>query len=508
MKHINNSLLKKQLVLLCCLFFAVSTITVAQKTVQYNADGEVITALQNGPKIPLNEKVDQDVAVENRSMPDGCIDLPPYVTTFSGTTRSRGYWFTAQSDFVITALRVPNESNRPQQSIQVLRLPGTPPAFPGTTSGTTLFYVQNSSDDYVAANIPVATGDIIGILGVRGPGTAQNSYASAGPKVVEIDGISTTITRFGTQSNINFSQATGSVFWQEVSFPVSRVEICTTPSGPTASEIGCTGSVAYDDVTDTNTITSEGCLYGSPYNADELIGNFTELCGNSEVIAEVTSLSGLGWAGVMMRETLNPGSKKVSLSVNNGYFARREIRTTTNGFAFPQQFPAIGKRWVRLVRNNFQVLGYVSNNGFNWQLAMASNVSMNDCIYVGLFATGATPNTTITATFNNVTTNGGAAPIMGDGTSNLLGVDANVIPMEQDLEVFPNPAVNQLNIRLAQPMEAAGRIDMINASGNVVKSIQLNDATQLDVSDLPAGLYMLRMQSENNEPIIKRVIVQ
>jgi hypothetical protein len=475
-----------------------------------NADGLISYDIYDSTNSVVSNKGKSEETTETRSLtaPSGCVEMPSYNREFRSSL-SRGYWFTAQSDFTIKALRVPTDGtvgDGPEQTVQVIRFTNPVPSFPSTSAGTTLFYEQASTDEYIAADINISAGDYIGIIGVRGPGSARNSYANSGPQVIEIDGIPTTVVRFGVQQNINDGEATGSSFWQEPSGPISRVEICT--GAVSADEIGCTGTVDYDGSTGTHTIEANACYYANPFNSDELIGNTTEICGDGEIIAEVTSINGLGWAGVTMRETLDPGSKKVQLTVNNGYFARREIRTMTNGPAYPQQFPAIGKKWLRLVRNGFQILGYVSANGISWQLVMASNVSMSDCINVGLVVTGATANPTVTATFNNVSYSGGA-PLLGDiDTQALMGLNNQIAQAEQDLSVFPNPVSDQLNIQLSQPLETAGRIDLINANGKVVKTSLLDNATQMDVSELPAGLYIVRMQTDDNTTITKRVVIQ
>ncbi len=485
------------------LLISLMPIGAVQAQIGLNSDGEVIGMMQDLEKETELVKPGQDALEDEKSLTVDCVNLPAYSRTFSSGNRSRGYWFTAQSDFVITSLKVPTDVGTGPQSIQVVRMAAPPPNFSSTTSATTLFYVSNSTDDYIDVNIPITTGDIIGLLGVRGPGNPKNSYANNNTYFIDIAGVSTFIKRFGIQSNI--ANGPGNAFWTEDVSPVSRVEMCTTPA---ATELGCTGDLAYDETTGTHTLTSYGCYYGSPFTTDELVMNAMEMCGDGEIIAEVTSISGIGWAGITMRETLDPGSKKVQLSSNGSNFARREVRTTTNGPAYPIQFAAFGKRWLRLVRNGFQIHGYVSNNGYIWQPVLTSNVAMADCIYVGLTATGFNPNYTTVATFDNVSM-GSPAPLVDNNTEqNLEGFNNQLGLEEVEVDVYPNPVAEQLNIRLFQMQDEAASLELMDANGQVLKSRQVTESTQLDVSDLPSGLYMLRIQSADQEPILRRVVVQ
>ena len=123
----------------------------------------------------------------------------------SGTTFVRGYWFTAQSDFVITGLRDPLTVGT--QNLQVVRLAAAPPTYPTeTTNFTTLAWVTGHAENsgFVTLCVPVFTGDVIGILGERNGFT---SYPSAGNKTVTIDGFSTVLRRFMYQGNITNAPA-------------------------------------------------------------------------------------------------------------------------------------------------------------------------------------------------------------------------------------------------------------------------------------------------------------
>ena len=78
---------------------------------------------------------------------------------------------------------------------------------------------------------------------------------------------------------------------------------------------------------------------------------------------------------------------------------------------------------------------------------------------------------------------------------------------EGNLEVYPNPAINEFNISMAGSMGRVS-INLYSIIGTLVKSIETdNNYTTIDVSDLPSGYYMMVILA-NNSKITKKVIIQ
>jgi len=157
--------------------------------------------------------------------------LPPHSRTYSGSVR--GYWFTAPTNFFMLGVRVPTDASSAAQSIHVMKLPGVPPAYPGTVCNyTTLGYWGGVTG---TAMIPmkemIKKGDVIGILGWRG---TSNSYSANGPIPSNIFGLPVSLTRFLYQGNINNGPA--GCCSQEFRYNISRVEMyygppCEVPPG-------------------------------------------------------------------------------------------------------------------------------------------------------------------------------------------------------------------------------------------------------------------------------------
>jgi hypothetical protein len=109
------------------------------------------------------------------------LNIPNYDTTFDDSFGTRGFWFTAPVNFIITGLRVPTDIGMDgPQNIELLRLNSPPPIFSESTNDfTSVFYARGiDSPDFIATHIKVAEGDIIGILGARGITEMHNSYSA------------------------------------------------------------------------------------------------------------------------------------------------------------------------------------------------------------------------------------------------------------------------------------------------------------------------------------------
>jgi hypothetical protein len=158
---------------------------------------------------------------------DQLMPLPDFDHTFSSSSHTRGYWFEAPCNLVITGLRVPDESGHGRQNVELVRFDGQvpPPAFPSDTNSFVSLarFVDEPSANILPVNIPVFSGDVIGVLGAAGTDTMHNSYGPAGPFVSEIFGLPVTLTRMGMQYNLYTDPAHN--LWQESGGPVSRVEM-------------------------------------------------------------------------------------------------------------------------------------------------------------------------------------------------------------------------------------------------------------------------------------------
>jgi|GEM_PF-5167980 len=299
----------------------------------------------------------------------------------------------------------------------------------------------------------------------------------------------------------------------------NNVETCTVyvtvyglPCGwsQNPNGVGCIdgSSASYNVPTSTWGLFSEDCYYANPFNADELAFAQYQLCGNGSITARVTNMAGSGWAGITMRETNTPGAKKVQLMTNlNSNLTRREVRATTNGSSQPQQFPAQNRQWLRLVRNGNQFVGYASANGVQWYPELAATVPMNSCIQIGLVTTNNQQISMVSTAFSNVST-------VGNSVAPLVIADNSFQPTAemQTLSIYPNPAGDEVHVKLTPFWGQHIRLSVYNALGarmfySEIEDVQ-TDTERLDLSRLEKGLYMISVETDTGVHFNSKLVVQ
>ena len=184
--------------------------------------------------------------------------LPSHNGNFTGSTR--GYWFVAPNNFVITGVQVPTVAGAAAQSIAVLRFAAAPAIFPQTSTGfETLYLTQaNANDGVLPTLIPITGSDIIGVLGAR---ANVNSYGN-GNFDTSINGGSVTLTRIGIQAQLETTAPVN--VWAETSGSISRVElhyegghlISGLASPPEAGSVACTPQIVPTNATSNCTVST------------------------------------------------------------------------------------------------------------------------------------------------------------------------------------------------------------------------------------------------------------
>ncbi len=128
--------------------------------------------------------------------------------------------------------------------------------------------------------------------------------------------------------------------------------------------------------------------------------------GDCDVRARVVSLyepSGLVQAGLMLRESMEPGSKGALISVTPGGGVQFIRRDSPDGLQGVHKSPALPRRhWLRLLCSGETVVALYSVNGTTWRVGGNAQVPMAPTIYAGLAVSGNTEGTPLAASFDNV----------------------------------------------------------------------------------------------------------
>lgn len=89
----------------------------------------------------------------------------------------------------------------------------------------------------------------------------------------------------------------------------------------------------------------------------------------------------------------------------------------------------------------------------------------------------------------------------------ITAVEEN-IDVKVNVTVYPNPASDVVNIRFEEAVQDEMRVTIISSGGKPVKSLIIEPATlekQINLQDLPAGIYYLRLTKEKLSNVYKVV---
>ncbi len=94
------------------------------------------------------------------------------------------------------------------------------------------------------------------------------------------------------------------------------------------------------------------------------------------------------------------------------------------------------------------------------------------------------------------------------GTATKDAVEIPLFSSKKILDVFPNPAQNKLNINLTG-YQGVSNISVLDVNGKQVANLRTSNVnSSMDISKLPAGVYMLKVYTANGEVLNTRVVKQ
>lgn len=75
-----------------------------------------------------------------------------------------------------------------------------------------------------------------------------------------------------------------------------------------------------------------------------------------------------------------------------------------------------------------------------------------------------------------------------------------------EISIFPNPATETLNISFPDKLNSKQQIQIFNSMGMLLKEFETNQSTQINIANLPSGLYFIhpKNQSKQSQKFIKQ----
>ena len=269
-------------------------------------------------------------------------------------------------------------------------------------------------------NISATSGSVGTQIGISG----SNFGASEGNGVVTINGVPMTITSWSA-SGIIFTIPAGATSGPLFVFTGSTLNSSnpiyfTVTSQPLPTEwldkdVGQAPTIG--SATSSNgtfTVNGSGILYSTDY-ADGFNFAYQPLSSDGTIVARVLSLAnadGYTNAGVMIRESFNPGSTYAAALIGRVANVSMLYRTST-GTAAGNAYGATGyfPYWVKLVRSGSTFSSYESADGVNWTAVNGTaTINMAQNVYIGLCVSSGQSAGPVTATFDNVSINTGGDP--------------------------------------------------------------------------------------------------
>lgn len=293
---------------------------------------------------------------------------------------------------------------------------------------------------------------------------------------------------------------------------------CGWSEGDDDGSLNCAGNTAVDyDVDDESfAVSADGCWHDCR-DSDKAAYVYQELCGDGTLTARLASINSGGYAGLMLRESLDPDARRVGALKNTSTRrVRREYRATYGGIVTQSHSNRSRVKWFRIVRKGDEVKSYTSTNGSYWRLLYRVVLpNLDDCVNIGMMAYSSNGSSTVDAVFDNVSFSGSGSSLIDNNNSlpnSFTAFDTDLEIEQPAVNIFPNPSNGQSQIELNGFQETPAQIMVRDAFGKVVRQIELDNPEgamlPLDLQDMPAGLYLISVMQDQQQVITKKLMIQ
>ncbi len=241
-------------------------------------------------------------------------------------------------------------------------------------------------------------------------GLATHFWVSGAGDVGSIPSTSTTPFSWTPAAGGNAPGATYRVDFTAGGIPVhpwSQPQSLLGPVGWTSQDIGSVSLPGAFSRFGEQTLTVQASGADIWGTADGFRFTYLPLTGNGEVIAKIQTLAlsnAAAKGGVMLRESLLPGSKNVFMGLQGNSQATFQVRSATGGASVNTKRAATAPLWLKLSRAGDVFTAFSSTDGAAWSpLGNPVTVPMAASVYAGLAVTSHTNAVSTSAGFSNAT---------------------------------------------------------------------------------------------------------
>jgi len=262
------------------------------------------------------------------------------------------------------------------------------------------------------------------------------------------------------------------------------------------------GSATYSPCNDTFRLTATG---QSTTTNDVFHFVYDTIGTVGTIIARLADVENGGWAGVMMRESLEPNAKTI-LFKTRLYNPNVIIGYRTSAGSAMRNLSQVAQliHWMKIQRNGNTFQVFTSYNGISWLRRYTGTISMGTEVLAGIFTESILSNRTSVAWFDNVELSGSLKTGDEFAEAEILNLDNE----QAEVSIYPNPAKDEVNITMKGFRTLQGFGTLVTTDGKLVKTFTISESeTQLNVQDLKPGVYILRIENAENV-VIKRLVIQ
>jgi regulation of enolase protein 1 (concanavalin A-like superfamily) len=226
--------------------------------------------------------------------------------------------------------------------------------------------------------------------------------------------------------------------------------------------------------------------------ADQFNYLYQAVTGDIDVSARVASLQwSNSWAkaGVMIRETLDKGSRHAFALISGGNGATFQQRIDPGGYAVFTQGPLIAApAWVRLVRSANQFTAYSSTDGVTWTTIATATITMGSTVYVGLAVTSHDASSKATATIDSFKSTQPSAPANQPPVVSIAAPAGGAS--------FTAPANITVTVQASDPNGTVAKVELYN--GTTLLGTDTTSPYSFSWTNVAAGSYTLKAIAYDN----------
>jgi regulation of enolase protein 1 (concanavalin A-like superfamily) len=275
----------------------------------------------------------------------------------------------------------------------------------------------------------------------------------------------------------------------------SEVSAQSVPSPWTAKDIG-NPAIASTTTYSAGTYTVDEAGVDIWNTSDQFHFIYQQIVGDVDIRVRVRSVSQANsWSktGVMIRETLSPGSRHAFalLSAAKGYGYHRRI--DPNGFSESGTgVTGVAPGWVRLVRAGSRIEAFRSTDGVTWISLGVDVVPMVETVYVGIATTSHNATAKTKAMLDSLTVTG--TPVVPPPAGNTAPTVALTAPASG--ATYTAPASVALTATASDADGSVAKVEFY--SGATLLGTDTSSPYSYTWSSVPAGSYSLTAAAYDN----------